>query len=507
MGGELRRSRRRFLGQIAGGGAGAFGAALLSACGSATSTVTATAAATGVAAATATTRVSASSASAASSTKQPAAQTSATGSAASAEAVLAPTPGPTVAPAKGAVTVAWGGEDDPFVAAGHIAEVAAYNKMQDKIHVDYIPITGILGAAPAKLQTMIAGGSAPDLFELGSAYYISAVRQGVLLDLTSYINQSATFNKDDFFPVVWDAFLYQNRVYTIPREGAPTVLFYNVDLFQRAGIPLPPTTLKDADSWTNDAFLAAAAKLTQKAGGGTSVYGYYSAEAAWWPFLFSYGGNVLSDDNTKCVLDSDQSVAAFQWMQDSIYKQQVGPTPEVLAKTAANTVFESGNTAMIFTRRSQNGQYAKAIHGFTWKLGPFPKGPAGHHSDMISNSVSVDARTKHPAEAFEAASFMESTQGHLIRMQYAQQIGVPQRKSVVASPQFLNNVMSPAENQLVIDQIADAKFQPPMTPAWTQISNLLNPALASIWENKGNPRDILGGLVGPINALLAKQGG
>lgn len=48
---------------------------------------------------------------------------------------------------------------------------------------------------------------------------------------------------------------------------------------------------------------------------------------------------------------------------------------------------------------------------------------------------------------------------------------------------------------------------PPTTPAWTQISDLRNPALAKIWENKGNARDILGGLVNPIKALPAKQGG
>lgn len=499
---EFRQSRRHFLGALAAGGAGTLGVALLAACGSGGGS---TAASTSVAAATSGNKTAAVTvAGGTASTSRDAARTGATSAAG--QAVLAPTPGPTVAPAKGAVVVSWGGENDPFVSAGHIAEVTAFNKMQDKIHVDYVPIAGILGGAPAKLQTMIASGSAPDLFELGSAYYISAVRQGSLLDITAYVDQSPSFNKSDFFPVVWDAFLYKNHVYTIPREGAPTVLFYNVDAFQRAGLQPLPTTLKDADNWTTDAFLAAAAKLTQKSGGGTSVYGYYSAQGSWWPFLFSFGGRVLSEDNSKCLLASDQSVAAFQWLQDSIDKQQVAPTPMVLSKTAANTVFENGGTAMLFNRRSQSGQYAKTIHGFTWKLGPIPKGPAGRHSDMISNSVSVSAQTKHRAEAFAAASFMESTQGHLIRMQFAQQIGVPQRKSVVASPQFLNNIMSPAENQLVIDQIADAVFQPPMTPAWTQITNLLNPALTKIWQNQGNARDILSALVGPINALLAQQG-
>lgn len=80
------------------------------------------------------------------------------------------------------------------------------------------------------------------------------------------------------------------------------------------------------------------------------------------------------------------------------------------------------------------GQVAAAGTLASMKLGPSPKGPASRHSDMMSNSVSVSAQTKHSAEAFEVASFMESTQGHLIRMRFAQQIGVPQGNSMVASP-------------------------------------------------------------------------
>ncbi len=411
------------------------------------------------------------------------------------------------APNSAAVQLTWGGEDGTFVAAGHKAEIDAFNKANPGIQVTYVPISAILSDAPAKLQTMIAGGDPPDFFEIGSSYYASVVAKGILLNLGSFIARSKDFNVGDFFPVVWQAFLYQNNPYAIPREGAPTVLFYNADMFQKAGLKLPPTNLKDADWWTNEVFLDSARKLTQQSGGQTSVFGYSAPQNAWQAFLFSFGGDILNADNTKCVFDSSASVTGFQWMQDAIYVDKVAPQPADLQKTAQNKLFEAGRAAMILTRRSQSGEFAQIIKGMTWKLGPFPKGPAGRISDMISNVVSVSAQTKHPAEAFTAASYMESTAGHLLRMQFAQQIGVPQRKSVVESQQFLNNIMSPAENQLVIDQIATAKFQPPMTPFWPQAGAAVSKAFGPLWTGQQKAQEVMTTLVPQVNAILSGQGG
>lgn len=412
----------------------------------------------------------------------------------------------TVPPAAGAITLTWGGEDTLANIKSQTAEVDAFNKQQSAIHVNYLPVTNILGAIPTKLQTMIAGGVAPDFFQLSSSYYASAVGKGVFLDLTAYVNQSTSFHTDDFFPVVWNAYLYHNRIFAIPREGAPTATFYNADMYQQAGIAPPPGTLKDAAAWTTDAFLEAATRLTRTAGGSTSVYGYAAPQGAWAPFLFSFGGDVLDSSLTKCVLDSPAAITAFTWLQDTLYKQQVAPQPAEAAKLAPDKRFEAAGLAMVLDKRFSGGEFGQTIHNFSWKLAPFPAGPAGRISDMTSNAVAVWAQTKHPAEAFQAADFMESTAGHLLRMQLAPQIGVPQRKSVVESSQFLNDEMPPTENQLIIDQIATSRFFPPMTPVWPDVSAAIGKAMTTLWQNKGTPHDVLTALVPQVNALLAGQG-
>jgi len=101
------------------------------------------------------------------------------------------------APNSAAVQLTWGGEDGTFVAAGHKAEIDAFNKANPGIQVTYVPISAILSDAPAKLQTMIAGGDPPDFFEIGSSYYASVVAKGILLNLGSFIARSEDFNVGD----------------------------------------------------------------------------------------------------------------------------------------------------------------------------------------------------------------------------------------------------------------------------------------------------------------------
>jgi multiple sugar transport system substrate-binding protein len=105
----------------------------------------------------------------------------------------------------------------------------------------------------SKLQTMIAAHTQPDITTnvqlMGFKDYYA---KGLLTDLTPYIekyNFDAT--KIGIPENVMSMATIDNKVYGIPLNTFTTVLMYNKDLFDKAGVAYPPSSYEDK-SWTFD---------------------------------------------------------------------------------------------------------------------------------------------------------------------------------------------------------------------------------------------------------------
>ena len=80
------------------------------------------------------------------------------------------------------------------------------------------------------LQTRVAGGTAPDAYELNFENFVTYAKKGVLLDL------EPLFVKNKFDTSVLDknaltAFSLEGKQYGLPAMFSDVVLFYNKDLF------------------------------------------------------------------------------------------------------------------------------------------------------------------------------------------------------------------------------------------------------------------------------------
>jgi raffinose/stachyose/melibiose transport system substrate-binding protein len=127
-----------------------------------------------------------------------------------------------------------------------------------------------------KLQTALNSGSAPDIFlQRGGGKMAAMVEAGQLKDITNDIT-------DETRQAVGDAALKTGQVdgkaYAVPISILPGGLWYSKDLFQKAGIAAPPTTLDELN--------AAVSKL--KANGTPIALGAKDAwPAAHWYYFFA----------------------------------------------------------------------------------------------------------------------------------------------------------------------------------------------------------------------------
>ena len=107
-----------------------------------------------------------------------------------------------------------------------------------------------------KIATDFAAGDAPDIFLTNYRNFGQYAAANSLLPVEEYISGSSAFTMDDFYQEPMDAFRYRGGpVSCMPQNISSLVVYYNVDLFEANGLPLPTS------GWTWDEFIAAATAL------------------------------------------------------------------------------------------------------------------------------------------------------------------------------------------------------------------------------------------------------
>ncbi|MCL6430132.1 MAG: extracellular solute-binding protein [Anaerolineae bacterium] len=218
---------------------------------------------------------------------------------------------------------------------------------------------GGCGPDYAACKTLIAGGSMVDVFVPGNWVNQSMIRDRVLLELDPFIDRDG-LNLDDFYPAALNAMkgMLDNKVYALPMGYHITVIYYNKDHFDKAGLPYPPAdgnyTWHDLREW--------ARKLTLDANGNDANSSAFKPEdikqwGFWtWPFnsagyesiLLAFGGSSMSvPDGRKCNMEHPDTIRAFQFIQDMIWKDHSTMTPQADQENAGKYRFAAGEVAML----------------------------------------------------------------------------------------------------------------------------------------------------------------
>lgn len=147
----------------------------------------------------------------------------------------------------------------------------------------------------------------PDLLALDVVYAPNYASQGVFTDVTARV---ATLGfRESLAQSHMRAVTHAGRIYGVPHDIDLAALFYNKDLFIRAGLDgdKPPASLKELHEF--------AAKLNGL-GGGVHGFNFGGAcpdcmFATAWPMIWASGSKVLNDDGTASLLNSAEATRVF----------------------------------------------------------------------------------------------------------------------------------------------------------------------------------------------------
>src|SRR5256712_404546 len=248
-----------------------------------------------------------------------------------------------------------------------------------------------------KLQTAIAGGTAPDTFELNYENFVSYSSAGSLLDLSGQASSDSGFKSSVYYPRAYGVFNESGKQYGLPESFSDVLLFYNKDLFDAAGVSYPTT------DWTWSDELTAAQKLTDKSKG---VWGDFQPIQffEFYKVLAQNGGKFLSSDKKHSTFNDQAGIDAATWLVSKVGK--VMPTDAQLGGQNDEALFKAGKLA-IWHAGIWEFAPMKSVP-FKWDIQLEPgEGTKAHH--FFANAVGSSSKTSHPAEAWQWLRFLTSS--------------------------------------------------------------------------------------------------
>ncbi|GGR62079.1 ABC transporter substrate-binding protein [Streptomyces roseolus] len=318
----------------------------------------------------------------------------------------------------------------------------------------------------SKLQTIISGKQAPDVFfNWGGGSIKPFVDAGLLMPLDDFIAKDPKL-KSDFLPSVFDTAVVDGKPYGVPMRGTqPVLLFSNEKVLEEAGVTAPRT-------W--DELLAAVKALKAKGvtpialGGGdkwpTQMWFQYVYDRVAGPELFAKA--VKGDKDVWASADSRKALGmlkelidagAFGTNYDSV-KFTDGGSPALLATGKA--AFELMGSWEYSTLQDAYPDFVKSDLGY----GAFPavtggKGNGDNIAGNTNNFYSVLKSTEHPEAVAEFLKLMYSDE--FVKAQLA----IGNLPTTTNTPKFLDTAANPEYSKYQYDLVKKA---PAFQLSWDQ---------------------------------------
>ncbi|MGG0240257.1 ABC transporter substrate-binding protein [Bacillus rhizoplanae] len=193
--------------------------------------------------------------------------------------------------------------------------VEEYNKSQDK-YVVKTTKAGNYDESYQKLQSGFAANNQEAIALLGSDVIQEYAKKKLIVPLDQYAKDDKQFNKDDYGKGFMDQATIDGKLYGIPFYGTTQIFYYNKKVLAENGF-----TPDDLKTW--EGVEKVAKKVAKRDASGNVTY------AGWMPMwgtsnlidaVRSAGGNVLSEDGTKVLINDDTWVTVWEkfrtWIHD-----------------------------------------------------------------------------------------------------------------------------------------------------------------------------------------------
>jgi multiple sugar transport system substrate-binding protein len=333
-------------------------------------------------------------------------------------------------------------------------------------------------------------------------------QEGRLLDLTPLLEADQNYKLDGVFQAAGIDFAYdlpgrQGPLWGVPTNYATVLLWYNMAMFDAAGLAYPTA------DWTYDDLLTNAKALTKDVDGdGTNdEWGIgLSGDGDWYyePVIEAFGGGIVEVDGDGCLLSKPESVEALQWMQDLMHVHKVQPLPENSAAMGVDAMFISNKLGMII--RPEWAQFnflpPHETDGLTYGVQLMPTGKAGRVTNYWAGITSVTSMAKAPKAAWEVAKFITSD-----AYQRTMTVFIPESPAArieTTRYRFEDHDTYPDDRTALTESPKYGKQYYAIARYGKEMQDIVTPALDPMWLGQAKPAEVVDGICEQVNAKIAE---
>lgn len=312
--------------------------------------------------------------------------------------------------------------------------VQAFMKENPEIEVVLDPVS--VNDKLNKFVTQSRGGDPPDVVRILTTDVPGFVDMGFLLPLDKMVEKAGgkAFIQD-FSAYLVKAMTMKGMLYGLPHEGDALVIYYNTDLFKKAGLN-PDTPPKSFDE-----FLATSKKLTNP-GEGRWAFGMLASPAIasiWMQSWFlANGTDFFNGGYTDTLVDSPAGIEAFKFYVELYTKNGVVPPgPTDVDYAAQVNLFAQQKVAMIVGPFATFGNILSANPQLKGKVKMMRFPGKVKTSSGRGTVFSIAAGSKSPNEAWKLIVYLNRPENQLKFFREATM--VPTRQSVFKSKEISDN--------------------------------------------------------------------
>jgi len=342
-----------------------------------------------------------------------------------------------------------------------------------------------------KITTLAAGGEINAVFwnsrSFGMGFDNFAAR-GLCRDLYPIV-EATNFDIESFYPAAVQAVTMDGHLFALPQRwhGGHDAIWYNVDLFEKAGIAEP------TDSWTPSDLVSLGKAVTKDVDGDGRIDEWGFTLPLSHPLTLTclvrmFDGYELSEDGKTCLLNTPDAVQAITWVYDTLFTDKINPPAQMVEKSTGD-MFLSGKIAMQQTgwwgrfQAEQVAEMEEADRFKVWAV-PLPRSPSGKRPSSVTiNCISMSSDLK--AETQPAAwELMKGLTSHEVCVDIVhKRFGPGRRSAFEAAKDDINPYMM--ANYAVLDEVMPART------VWNhrgaEYSNTFISALDPLWIGEATP--------------------
>ena len=350
-------------------------------------------------------------------------------------------------------------------------DVDAQQKLVDKFNEEHSDIQVVLEAYGSEFDTKISAsmgsGDAPDVMYM---WNYPAYHEG-LEPLDSYIEKEGEDYKKNFYSTLWNYNSYDGQIYGLPVGFTTHCVYYNKDLFEKAGVEVPK------GDWTWDDLKEKAKEIYEKTGVKGFSFSMKPDPYDYEMYLWSNGTAYCDKDGKmEGYVDSDKALETYKMFQDM---EKDGYA--VATEKSGGDEFQAGQTGMFVYGAWAVKKYTE--EGVNFGLAKLPSfGTEKSASILSSSGVAIAKSSKNKEAAWEFVKFWTSEESNKTRIgtEFPVLMSVVESEKILEKPEY-------APFYEMLDQSGEYTPASFIMNKWSEVSEKLELA----FEEMYNPSSLM----------------